>query len=100
LPSTLIFDADGPRTPEFQPGQIFHISSPLTEFVFEWHPETKRVYMARVGTKPMIGELIADNITGRGDAVNAVLIWHRGYRTREYETVAAKDPVPGLDRFE
>lgn len=88
------------RTPDPLPGQVYRIGSSLREFIFEWHPERKRVYMARVGTVPMIGELIADSITTRADAENAVLIWHRGYRTREYEIQAPKDPTPGLDKFE
>lgn len=83
-----------------EPGQVYRIASALTQFIFEWHPKTKRVYMARVGTTPMIGELVADNIKTRGDAENVALVWHRGYRTKEYELQGAKDPVPGLDKFE
>lgn len=100
MPTTLLFDGGGIRSPEPQPGQVYRIHSPLVQFVFEWHPEKKRVYMGRVGTRPMIGEMIADNIVTRGDAENAVLIWHRGYRTRQYEIEAPKDAVPGLDKFE
>lgn len=87
------------RSLDPQPGQVYRIGSPLTDFIFEWHPETKRVYMARENTKPMIGELIADNITNLGDALNAVLVWHRGYRTAKLEIEAPKEPVPGLDKF-
>lgn len=97
MPTTLVgldFKAMEPK-----PGQVYRIGSSLTEFIFEWHPITKRVYMARTGTKPMIGELIADNIAVRGDAENVVLIWHRGYRTAKLEIDAPKDPVPGLDKF-
>jgi hypothetical protein len=97
LPSTLIGLDLVAKEPE--PGQVYRIGSKLSEFIFEYHPETKRVYMGRVGIKPMIGELVADNIVTHGDALNAVLVWHRGYRTAKLEIDAPKDPVPGLDKF-
>lgn len=47
---------------------------------FEWHPRTKRVYVIRLHSTPLMGEPIAMGIGDMGAATNAVLIWSRGYR--------------------
>jgi len=58
----------------------------LSAFRFEWHPEIKRVYVIRLGVVPEVGDPIAFDIENQGAAINAVLIWGRGYRTRQAET--------------
>ena len=63
-----------------KPGQILNISSPLTHCRFEWHPLSARVYILRTGTIPIIGDPIATDIIDHGSAINAVLIFCRGYR--------------------
>jgi hypothetical protein len=71
---------------------ILKLSQPLVpQFRFEWHPRTKRVYTIRVGATPEVGELIAFDVENHGQAINAVNIWCRGYRT-----AVAGRPVPGL----
>ena len=60
---------------------IYGIRAPLLpQYRFEWHPKTRRVYLIRTGTTPEIGEIIAFHIETHGDALNAVLIWSRGFR--------------------
>lgn len=70
-----------------RPGsQILHIKTPtFPQFRFEWHPETRRVYLMRENVKPLIGEPIAFEITTHGDAFNAVQIYLRGYRQAKLE---------------
>lgn len=69
-----------------KPEQILHIAAPtFPQFRFEYHPQKRRVYLARVGAKPEIGEVLAHEIDNDGAAQNAVLIWLRGYRTAKGE---------------
>jgi hypothetical protein len=61
-------------------GQTCHIKNPrLPQFRFEWHRDSKRVYLVRLGGFPEIGEPIAYEVADQGQATNAVLIWCRGY---------------------
>lgn len=60
--------------------RIVHIKAgSRPEYRFEWHPRSRRVYLIRVGAVPQIGEVLAFDISTHGDAVNAVLIWLRGF---------------------
>ena len=71
---------------------VCHIKQPnWPQFRFEWHPQTKRVYYIRADS-PHIGRALAWDIIDQGSAVNAVLIFLRGYQEgrdgREYEVTA------------
>lgn len=69
--------------------KIFHIKTPtFPEFRFEWHPQTKRVYLIRITAEQPIGEPIAMEIETAGAAHNAVLIFLRGYRAAKAELPA------------
>lgn len=59
---------------------VWNLSNPrLPQYRFEWHPQTRRVYLARLNARPVVGEVIAFNIETHGDAINAVNIWTRGF---------------------
>lgn len=62
--------------------RVYHIRVPdlSSKFRFEWHPVSRRVYLIRLGTMPLVGDPIALNISTYGDAFNATLVWCRGYR--------------------
>lgn len=61
--------------------RILHIKQPqFPQFRFEWHPQTERVYVIRIGALPEVGEVLAHHIDTHGAATNAVLIWLRGFR--------------------
>lgn len=63
---------------------IYHITAPMAaEFRFEWHPQKRIVYLIRIGAVPEVGQAIAHCIETHGDALNAVLIWMRGFREGE-----------------
>lgn len=65
---------------------IFHIRQPaFPQFRFEWHPQTRKVYVIRLGVAPEIGEAFAHEIADQGAATNAALIWLRGYRAAKAE---------------
>jgi hypothetical protein len=76
-------------TPESDPDAILHIKTKsYPDFVFEWHPATRKVYVLRLlrdaSGKPepgQRGELVAFEVPDHGAAQNAVLIWLRGYQT-------------------
>lgn len=60
---------------------VLHIKAPtLPAYRFEWHAEARKVYLVRLGTLPEQGEIVAFDIATHGDAINAVLIWTRGFR--------------------
>ena len=62
-------------------GEIMQIkATTFPDLRFEWHPESKRVYVIRLGTTPEFAEPFAFEIENSGTAHNAVLIWLRGYR--------------------
>lgn len=63
------------------PDQILQIKSPLTGFRFEYHPGKKRVYIVDLVKNE--GDPIAMDILNHGAAINAVLIFLRGYRLAE-----------------
>lgn len=84
--------ARAPDLPRPAPGAILHIRAPnLPQFRFEWHPGRRRVYLVRHVDGHDVGEPIAFEIDTHGGAVNAVLIWTRGYRTREREDALGRD---------
>lgn len=58
------------------------------QFRFEWHPQSRKVYVIRLGMTPEIGEPFAHEIRDQGAAVNAVLIWLRGYKAAKAELAA------------
>lgn len=65
---------------------IFKIgNSNLPQFQFEWHPGKKKVYVIRLGTVPEVGEVLAHDIENRGAAINAVLIWSRGFNAAQFD---------------
>lgn len=71
--------------------RIYHIKAPtFPQFRFEWHPNTKRVYLVRLSVAPAIGDPIAMEIESHGAAQNAVLIWLRGYREAKAERLTEK----------
>jgi hypothetical protein len=60
---------------------VLHIKQPnFPHLRFEYHPETKRVYLIRLTVQPLIGDLIAQNVPDHGSAINTVNVWLRGYR--------------------
>lgn len=61
--------------------QVFHIKYGRADggYRFEWHPRTRKVYLVRLSTVPEIGEVMAFNVETHGDAINAVMIWCRGF---------------------
>lgn len=64
----------------------FHVKNPnMPQFRFEWHPGKKIVYVIRLDVTPLIGEAIAHDIENSGSAINAMLIWCRGYKTAKLE---------------
>ena len=63
-------------------------SQQLPQFRFEWHPRGRKVYVVRVGALPEVAELIADNIDNHGAAINATLLWCRGYHACRLEREA------------
>ena len=51
---------------------------------FQWHPVSQKVYYLKPRFKDgrqvsFLGQVIAFNIVTHGDAINATLIWKRGY---------------------
>ncbi len=50
------------------------------QFRFEWHRQTKKVYLIRLLTAPGIGDPIAENVPDHGAAINAVNTWCRVFR--------------------
>lgn len=65
-----------------QEGQVVWIKQPDFEkiFRFEWHPQTKRVFVIRLWEPTLIADPIALEIDNLGAGVNAVLIWLRGFK--------------------
>jgi hypothetical protein len=64
--------------------RVLHIQAPaLPEFRFEWHPQAQRVYIIRLAVTPLVGEPFAFDIKDHGAAINATLIWTRGYRAAQ-----------------
>ena len=60
---------------------ILHIQQPnFPQFRFEWHRGKRKVYLVRLGRRPLIGEILAENAATRGDAYNFVQTFLRGFR--------------------
>lgn len=78
------------RPKPYQPSWLdrtFKIRAPHEPgFRFEWHPNTKRLYMIRVGHLTTdgkeVGEPIAFDVENEGQAYNYALVFLRGYRAR------------------
>lgn len=59
---------------------VLHIKCPQRpEFRFEWHTRVRKVYVIRLAD-PTHGECMAHEIENHGAAINAVLIWNRGFK--------------------
>ena len=68
---------------------ILHLKQPkFPQFVFEFHPLTQTVYGLRPEYIKVNAFVIAENITDRGAAENAVLCWLRGYKQGKDEMTA------------
>lgn len=60
--------------------RVHHIRCPrLPQYRFEWHEQARRLYLVRLGVEPEVGEIVAFDVDTHGAAINAVLIWCRGY---------------------
>ena len=69
--------------------QILKLSAPnFPLFRFEWHPEKKKVYLIRLGVTPVTGEIVEEEVSTHGHALNVVKVWLRGYRTGKAEIQA------------
>lgn len=61
--------------------KVLHIKQPnYPQFRFEWHPGTRKVYLIRVGAKPLVGEKLAEHAETHGEAYAYVQTFLRGYR--------------------
>lgn len=74
--------------------KVLHIKQPnFPQYRFEWHPQSRKVYMVRLGwcapegefvpldeKTPLIGEKIAEHAETHGAAFGAVQTFLRGYR--------------------
>lgn len=60
---------------------VLHIKQPnYPQFRFEWHPGTRKVYLIRVGSKPLIGEKLAEHAETHAEAYAYVQTFLRGFR--------------------
>ena len=61
--------------------QVYHMRSlaPGTP-AFEWHPLSRKLYVIVERAGKTVGEVAAFNIDKHGDAINARLIWLRGFQ--------------------
>lgn len=72
---------------------VLKMSSPIRDTIFEWHPQTRKVFYVELtrGADGTItsgtGYTIAFNIETHGDAENARLIWLRGYEKGQSPSV-------------
>jgi len=74
--------------------KVLHLKQPdFPQYRFEWHPQTRKVYLIRVGTQPLIGEILAEHAETHGHAYNFVQTFLRGYR----EGVSPTLPKPHLE---
>lgn len=76
-----------PADPTAGGRDILHMKSADPRFRFEWHPKRRRVYLVRIGQTPEIGEVMAFDIETHADAINAVLIWFRGFQEGQAPTI-------------
>lgn len=71
---------------------IYVVKNPRhPQFRFEWHEQAKRVYLVRLEVLPHMGDPIAFDIADHGAAINAVMIWCRGYNAAKAETAILGD---------
>ena len=60
---------------------IQHIRTPeFPQWRFEYHPQTQKVYLIRVGRKPEVGEVIAEHCDTHGRAIGFVQTFLRGVK--------------------
>jgi hypothetical protein len=79
-----------------QDSRIYHIASPtMPELRFEWHEGVQRVYVIRLAVTPLVGEPFAFDIKDHGAAINATLIWTRGYRAAQMWAPTKEGPTHG-----
>lgn len=57
------------------------------QYRFEWHPQSRKVYLIRLGRTPLVGEVIAEHCETHGDAFNYVQTFLRGYREGQAPTI-------------
>ena len=77
------------------PHGVFVIQSvSLPEFRFEYHPESKTVYLIRLTTDKPIGEAICPKgtVPDNNTAANIVRAWTIGYRTAKAELAIVAMP--------
>jgi hypothetical protein len=61
--------------------RILHIKQPsFPQYRFEWHPQSRKVYLIRVGAVPLIGEVLAEHAETHAAAYNFVQTFLRGFR--------------------
>lgn len=86
--------------------QVAHIKEPTyPQFHFEWHPQRRKVYMARIGRMTLAGfeplppgstlqaEVVHEHCDTRADAINAIKCWLRGFREGQTPDI----PKPHLE---
>jgi hypothetical protein len=60
---------------------VLHIKQPnYPQYRFEYHPQSRKVYLIRLGTTPLIGEILAEHAETHGAAYNFVQTFLRGFR--------------------
>lgn len=60
---------------------VLHIKQPnFPQYRFEWHPQSRKVYLIRLGATPLIGEILAEHAETHGAAYNFVQTFLRGFR--------------------
>lgn len=65
-----------------------HIKQPnFPQYRFEWHPQSRKVYLIRLGRTPLIGEVIAEHAETHGHAFNFVQTFLRGFREGQMPTI-------------
>lgn len=61
--------------------KIYHIKQPaFPQYRFEWHPQSRKVYLIRTGRTPLVGEILAEHAETHGAAYNFVQTFLRGFR--------------------
>lgn len=73
--------------------RICHIQQPnFPQYRFEWHPQSRKVYLIRMGTTPLFGEILAEHAETHAAAFNFVQTFLRGFREGQMPT-----PKPHLE---
>jgi hypothetical protein len=76
---------------EHKPGKIWHFNVATLLLHFEWHEQSKRLFLVHDQAQPVIGELIGENIMDHGSAWNGVLMFCRGYKAARFELDPTKE---------